>query len=124
VTPGRDALAVVGSTHVGTAQLVVARHVIEQVLDRRRPDVIISGGAFGVDTLARVIADERGIPVIEYLPRNRRWQPYGFKERNLLIVRDCTRLLCLRSPASRTYGSGWTADVAEQEGRPVKRVML
>ena len=101
--------------------LARARAIIEAALDLRRPDQIISGGAIGVDGLAHVVAGERGIPFSEYLPRFRRWAPGGFRERNLLIASACTRLLCIRSGAATTYGSGWTADRAEGIGRPVTR---
>lgn len=121
----RDVLAIVGSTHwPDRTLLVTARHVIEEVLDAQRPDAIVSGGAIGIDTLAREIGDERAIPVIEHLPRHRRWKPAGYEERNMLIARDCTRLLCIRHGNSRTYGSGWTADYAASLGRPVDRIFL
>lgn len=120
-----DVLAIVGSLKVRPEQLAEARRVIEGVLDRKTPDLIVSGGADGIDRLAKVIGEEWGIEVDERKPRVRRWAgPGGFAERNLEIARRCTRLLCIRSHQSRTYGSGWTADRAEELGKLVWRVTV
>lgn len=116
-----DVLAIVGSTSWPDGDLAQVRRFIETAIEDDRPDEIISGGAAGVDELAVQIARERGIPYREFRPRNRRWQPNGFKERNLKIANECTRLLAIRSQYSRTYGSGWTADRAEEHGKPVQR---
>lgn len=122
----KDVLAIVGSTSwPNEASLLEARRRIEEVLDARRPDEIISGGAPGIDRLAVIIAHERGIPCREFLPRNRRWAPDGFKARNIEIAEECTRLLAIRSSTSTTFGSGWTANHAEHElGKPVRRIMI
>lgn len=120
-----DILAIVGSQRLPHSWMLTrARTVIEGVLQRQRPDQIISGGAPGIDTLARFIASEHGIPMREFLPRNQRWEPDGFKARNIEIAEACTRLLCIRSAESTTYGSGWTADHADRLGKLVWRVML
>lgn len=121
----RDVLAIVGSVRFQRPDaLTEARRIIEDVLDRRRPDAIVSGGAVGIDSLAEQIAGERGIQMIVHLPAHPRWAPAGYRDRNLLIVRDCTRLLAIRCHTSKTYGSGWTADRAEATGRIVWRVTL
>lgn len=120
-----DVLAIVGSTSwPDSTGLIEARKIIEDVLDRKTPDKIVSGGAPGVDSLAVRIAEERGIAWEEHLPANRRWQPDGFKDRNLKIVKACTRLLSVRSRHSDTYGSGWTADRAAERGKPVERHVI
>lgn len=121
----QDILAIVGSEKwPNPAGLRAARIIIEMALDTRRPDGIVSGGADGIDRLAARIADERAIPCREFLPRQRRWEPYGFKERNIEIVNTCTRLLVIRCASSTTYGSGWTADLAQKRGKPVERYEL
>lgn len=116
-------LAVVGSTQYDkdTAAAVEARVYIEEAIENLGPSVVISGGAVGIDSLAATIAREHGIQVIEHLPKHRRWAPDGFKDRNLLIAQDCTHLLCIRHPETKTYGSGWTADRAAEMGKRVER---
>lgn len=53
-----------------------------------------SGGCHlgGIDIWAEEIADALGIPKIIHLPKYRRWDPDGYKDRNLRIVESCTEL--------------------------------
>lgn len=88
------------------------------------PRGIISGGALGIDSLAAEMAKEYDIPFSVHLPKNNRWEPEGYKERNTSIAEDCTHLLCIRTQQSTTYGSGWTADLAERLGKTVWRVKI
>lgn len=88
-------------------------------------DMVVSGGAkAGVDHWAEEIAAEFGREMRVYLPENPRWEPDGYKARNILVARDCTGLLAIRCARSPTYGSGWTADMAEKLGKPVTRWVL
>jgi predicted Rossmann fold nucleotide-binding protein DprA/Smf involved in DNA uptake len=119
-------LAVVGSTRFAhdMPALGLARDLIVRAVEFYRPDVVISGGAVGIDQLAAEVAGACGIELVEHLPSHQRWQPDGFKARNLAIAHDCTHLLCVRHRASTTYGSGWTADRAQQLGRTVHRRVI
>ncbi|MBQ1047827.1 hypothetical protein KBX50_05060 [Micromonospora sp. C51] len=113
-----DVLAIVGSTwFADVTAFDTARTEILGVFHRRRPDAVVSGGAPGIDSLAARLAREHGIPVQEHLPRQRRWAGEGgFEERNLLIARDCTRLMRIACRWSPTYGSGWTLEQARRLG--------
>lgn len=119
-------LAIVGSTQFAEDDAAAARAavVIEQAIKRYKPIQIVSGGAVGIDSMARAAARVYGIDLQEHFPKNRRWKPDGFADRNLLIAQDCTRLLAIRHPDSTTYGSGWTADRAEEMGKPVERITV
>lgn len=119
-------LAIVGSTQFkdGQQALDAAADLINDALDRLTPTRVVSGSAAGIDQLAAELARARGIDVTEYPPRTRRWAPAGYAERNLLIATDCTHLLRITCRASRTYGSGWTADRAEEMGKRVQRFTL
>lgn len=119
-------LAIIGSTdwRGAEAAFAEAEALIADILTRDRPDEVISGGAVGIDTAAVGIAESMGIPTRVFRPQFRRWAPNGFKARNTLIVQECTRLVAIRSKVSKTYGSGWTADLAERRGKPVERHLL
>lgn len=123
-------LAVVGSTNITDKQREIASVIIDGFLFAYTPELVISGGAFGIDSLARGRvtawnrAQEWNINFMEFLPKNQRWEPEGFKERNLLIAQECDYLLCIRSQQSTTYGSGWTADQAERLGKTVWRITV
>lgn len=110
-------LAIVGS--VSLAGNSVAATIIETVLDKYAPSVVVSGGAVGVDSMAVEAARKRGIPVVEYLPKVQNWAQ-GFKPRNLQIARGCDRLVRIVAEESSTYGSGWTRDRAKEMGKPVE----
>lgn len=121
----RISLAVVGSTSFhNPLSMGYAEGVIHLAIKELRPDEIVSGGAVGVDTLARQISRQMSIPFIEFRPEKNRWEPHGFKARNLLIVTRCTHLLRISCHKSATYGSGWTADTAERQGKIVQRITL
>jgi hypothetical protein len=88
------------------------------------PALIISGEAQGLDQFAKAYAVHIRIPYRGYPPEQQRWEPAGYKARNLLVANACTHLLAIRCQASRTYGSGFTADAAEQAGKLVRRVTI
>lgn len=121
-----DILAIVGSEHWPPDSEARVKDVIRDHLEERRPELVISGGAGGVDTWAVQVAEELGIPCNYegFLPEHRRWRPNGFMARNMKIGNTCTRLLAVRSSTSTRYGSGWTADYTEELGKPVKRIIL
>lgn len=131
-------LAIVGSRDVPDYQ---AASVIKQAILEHRPSMVVSGGARGVDTAGVVIAQELGITTVEFKPKVMTWDatpegepvenmedkgmviivPGGFKQRNERIAEACDCLVRIASPTTKTYGSGWTADRAEQLGKRVFR---
>lgn len=118
-------LAIVGSTNIFEGkQWNLACLLIESFLRTLDPEEVISGGARGIDTAAKLVATGMGLSFKEYLPKVMTWEPFGFKERNLIIATECTHLLSIRSEQSTTYGSGWTADRAEEMGKTVWRVKI
>ncbi len=120
-----DVLAIVGSTaFVDVTALAAAERIVEGVFARRRPDLVVSGGAEGIDRLGVRLARSHGIKVDEYLPQHRRWKPQGFQERNDRIADNCTRLLRVACRWSRTYGSGYTHDRAVAQGKQCWSVLL
>jgi hypothetical protein len=111
-------LAIVGSTEfVIPDALGYAESVIRGHLKVYKPELVISGGAKGVDSLAVTIADELRIPYTEYLPFEPRWSPNGYRERNMKIAEECTAILRIICHTSKTYGSGWTRDRAVELGK-------
>lgn len=118
-------LVVVGSVNVTDHQKKIAEDIIIGFLVRNNPEIVISGGALGIDELGIRLARE--VMLLEtrvHLPENNRWAPNGYQARNIKISEDCTHLLCIRTQQSTTYGSGWTADHAERSGKTVWRVLI
>ncbi len=113
-------LAIVGShKHINHLSKAMAQGIIEVALAIHQPIRVISGGADGIDTLAKEVATDRGIPVDEYKPEKPKW--YWYKKRNKRIAEECDVLVCIRHSKSRTHGSQWTADYAESLGKKVFR---
>lgn len=129
-----DILAIVGSAPHNNRPafacprgLVIAAQQIEVVLTMVTPDMVISGGAPGVDELAEQEAMTLGIPFRPIRPRGRypTWDSDGgYRERNEKVAQECTRLLRIACAESRSYGSGWTADRAEELGKTVERFWI
>src|SRR5688572_29804322 len=94
-------LAIVGSQKITRAQGETAWIVIEGLITVMKPEVVISGGATGIDSVAEAVAKSLGydkVPVGEtsqwagaegerwvFEPEVKSWDPvgrYGFKARN------------------------------------------
>lgn len=128
-------LAIVGSQNIDEEQTVVAKALIFNIFwafGGAHDDMyfgVISGGANGVDSLVKEVLEENDPEsydtyFTEYLPENPRWEPDGYKDRNIRIATDADVLWCIRSRQTKTYGSGWTADYAESIGKKVYRVFV
>ena len=86
------------------------------------PDTIISGGAMGVDTYARMFAKKHNLNLVEYLPDYERYGRGAPLVRNKLIVENCDSVLAFWDGQSR--GTKFTLDYAKELGKPVKIVKI
>ncbi len=78
---------------------------------------IVSGGAFGADTLAYKYAKSRAIPITVYFPD---WNKHGKSAgmmRNHQIVNDCE--LVIAFPGPNSVGTRGTISLAQKKGIPV-----
>ncbi len=118
-------LAIVGSRHLTTQQADLVHVIIDAVLDDYPDDAVIcSGGAPGVDTMAITRAHQAGRTTRLFLPHHQRWEPDGYKARNMLIASWCDDLVAIMATDSKTFGSGWTANYAESLGKNVRRLYV
>lgn len=117
-------LAIVGSTDLTIPQRFTAKLVIRGLILQYDAPPVISGGAYGIDQIAEGIALAHHCWKHKHLPKYARWEPEGYKDRNMLIAHECTVLWSIRNKHSKTYGSGWTADYAESIGKEVHRLIL
>jgi len=115
-------LAIVGSTarHFDARDKDAALYLIQEIILKHKPDMVISGGATGIDSWAVEIAKALDIATQEFLPKNQQWEPDGFKDRNEKIAQACDKLARVRHITSSTYGSGWTYERAEALGKTVE----
>jgi predicted Rossmann fold nucleotide-binding protein DprA/Smf involved in DNA uptake len=92
------------------------------VADRLRPgDVVVSGGARGVDLAAEVAASTCGLDVVVHMPE---WDKYGKSagfRRNRIIVEDADRVVAFWDGKSK--GTKHSIDLAHKLGKPVEVFM-
>ena len=72
-----------------------AKAIIKDIL--RYAKLMISGGCHlgGIDIWAEEIADEMGIPKLIFKPKNLKWKPHGYRERNLKIADSSDVVHCI-----------------------------
>lgn len=143
MTLGHDgcSLGIIGSRDVVDWP---ARAIVRQAIREHQPGCVISGGAHGVDTIAKEEALAVGVPLFVIRPTALVWNfpvegsevvedlpshtvihhPGGFKQRNEAIAGMCHCLIRVGSETTRTFGSLWTADYAEELGRRVFRYLV
>src|SRR5437867_3468786 len=65
-----------------------ASEAITNIIVRERPITVVSGGCHlgGIDKWAVMQAEARGCQTLTYLPAHRRWEPDGYKARNICIA--------------------------------------
>jgi YspA, cpYpsA-related SLOG family len=87
---------------VGSRDYPDLRHVEEYIIHVFSPeDILVSGGALGVDRTAHVTCFKLGIKCIIFVPN---WELYGKSAgfiRNKLIVKECDRLVAFWHNESR-----------------------
>lgn len=103
-------VAVIGSRTVGSIDF--------DLIGAKRGDIIISGGAKGVDTLAADEARRRGLEVVEFRPDYAKFGRAAPHVRNSAIVANCDRLVAFWDGKSR--GTAGTIDKARRNGREIQ----
>ena len=85
-------------------------------------DIIVSGGAKGVDSLAAKAAEAAGLGVELHLPNYALYGRAAPHVRNREIVRACDRLVAFWDGVSR--GTAGTVALARRMGKPVEVVTM
>jgi len=124
-------LAIVGSSKMKYQQCVGE---IQKIINEEKPDMIVSGGAEGVDSHAVLVAVLNQIKTNVFKPKTKDWE--GYKDRNLEIIKECDRLynIVIRSQTDDHYcyhhntkkhersGGCWTEMKAREQGKMVKTI--
>lgn len=111
-------LAIVGSREITDYAIVFEK--ASKIVEKNKVTHIVSGGAKGVDTLARRFAEEKGIPLLEFKPDYSTYGRGAPLQRNTTIVEHSDVVLAFVTPNSK--GTWDTIKKAEKMGRIVKIV--
>lgn len=118
-------LGIVGTRRFGNPEgLVYAEILIIHEVCSGKWDGFVTGDAPGVDSMVKRICDETHRACLVLKPEHYRWEPEGYKARNIKVCNTANALLCIRDPESTTYGSGWTANYMDSLGKPVTRIEI
>jgi len=101
-----------------------AEKAIHKILSRYNVgrDIIISGGATGIDSIAEKLAKERGFRFVVFKPRTNTWESY--RERNWSMAYACDILYRVRDYDRPSRGSGWTMKAAQKLGKITYEVVM
>jgi len=90
-------VAIVGTSHALTEnEERDIRQFCAMVLKEEHTDILVSGGARGVDSIAEEVAQGLGIQLEVHLPKSMKWEDY--KKRNIEIAESCDKLICITTP--------------------------
>lgn len=122
-------LAVVGArVFANPGFRTIAKDIVLGTLDRidlpDREVGITSGGAAGIDTVGAELADELWLRKCIFLPKNKRWEPRGYKERNETIGNLCNWMVGIRCETTLSWGTGQACEHAESQGKLVERYLI
>lgn len=113
-------LAIVGSREINNYGIIEEK--IKSNYDIGSIQMIISGGARGVDQLAEIFAKKYKIELKVYNPD---WNTYGVKAafiRNTLICENSDQIVAFWDGKSK--GTKMTLDIAKRLGKPIRLFII
>ncbi len=94
-------IAIVGTSKLTEKEKHLARNAILKIIEEHgRGEIYISGGASGIDTEVRIMAQNNDAEIVEYHPSSNNWD--GFKMRNIGIAQACDILYCITTQMKYT----------------------
>ena len=102
-------LAIIGSRKI--TQIALKKYIPDGVTE------IVSGGADGVDTLAKEFANQNGIPLVEFLPKYNLYGRAAPIKRNEEIAKYADEALAFWDGTSK--GTQYTINFFEKLGKKV-----
>lgn len=128
-------IAIVGTSKLDNVEESLCISVCREILEKDSSFLFLYGGANGVDTVAMGEATRLSLPITYLTPRNQRWTPQGFKERNIKIAEQCDIIYSISTPTKTTRcyhcnadhqktAGCWTRIYAEKLGKESHHITL
>ena len=93
-------IAIVGTRNPGVSYQEWEKILITKI-NASKVSLIVSGGAKGIDTYAKLFAGRHHIPLIEYFPEYSKYGRKATLRRNTQIVREASTVIAFPSPDSK-----------------------
>lgn len=93
-------LGIVGSRNPGVSYQEWENLLLAKI-DPSKVEMVISGGAKGVDTYAKIFAGRHHIPYMEFAPQYAVYGKYATLRRNTQIVKEATTVVAFPTTDSR-----------------------
>ena len=93
-------IAIVGTRNPGVSYQEWESILLSKI-NASEISLIISGGAKGIDTYAKLFAGRHHIPLMEYLPEYSKYGRKATLRRNIQIVREASTVIAFPSPDSK-----------------------
>jgi predicted Rossmann fold nucleotide-binding protein DprA/Smf involved in DNA uptake len=113
---GHKIIAVVGNSEGWYLQEILEE--VEKLKMITKDDMIVSGGADGVDVFAQIYAKRHGIPIIILYPDPEKQSPEKFYERNRKIVELADEIIAFNKKGEKG-GTAYTIKYAKKLGKNV-----
>ena len=109
-------ILVTGSRMISLSDIEYIKSVLDEIINRNT-DIIVHGGAYGVDTLVNLWCCNNDVTQ-EVIRSINPEKPQYFLHRNAEMVGMCDRCIAFWDKSSR--GTKFTYDYAKSRGKPVK----
>ncbi len=93
-------LAIVGTRNPGVSYQEW-EHLLISKINVSNVSLVVSGGAKGIDTYAKLFAGRHHIPLMEYLPNYSTYGKHATLHRNTQIVREASTVVAFPSLGSK-----------------------
>ena len=116
IRESRMKLAIVGSRDITN----ISNDTLDKYIDKEVSE-IVSGGAFGIDTIAAQYAKSKGLRLTEFLPDYARYKRGAPIVRNKQIVDCADKILVFWNGSSK--GTLSVINYAKKTGKPTKIIL-
>lgn len=114
-------IAIVGTRNPGISYQEWEKLLLPEI-NLGEVSLIVSGGAKGIDTYAKLFAGRHHIPLMEFVPNYALYGRNATLRRNIQIVKEANRIFAF--PSNESRGTLHTINEAKKLGKPVNIIRI